>query len=68
MVIANMIRICNYLDIPSEIKDSVLDQLLHVGFCPAYGKQKAMKREMEKSQTGKLPQFLFVFRDEELIG
>ena len=68
MVITNMIRICNYLDIPSEIKDAVLGQLLHIGFCPAYGKQKAMKREMEKSQTGKLPQFLFVFRDEELIG
>lgn len=58
----------NYLDIPSEERDHVLDQLFHIGFCPAYGKKKTLKRELEKSQEGKLPQYIFVFRDNELIG
>lgn len=63
-----MIKICNYLDIPSEKKDAVLEQVLQIGFCPAYGKQKTMKREMEKSQPGIFPQYLFVFREHKLIG
>ena len=63
-----MIKICNYRDIPSEKKDVVLEQLLQIGFCPAYGKQETMKKEMEKSQAGTFPQYLFVFRDDKLIG
>ena len=63
-----MIKICNYLDIPSEKKDAVLEQVLQIGFCPAYGKQKTMKREMEKSQPGIFPQYIFVFREHKLIG
>lgn len=63
-----MIKFCNYLDIPSEKKDAVLEQLLQIGFCPAYGKLKTIKKEMDKSQTGTLPQYLFVFRDDNLIG
>ena len=43
-----MIDICNYLDIPREKKDAVLEQLLQIGFSPAYGKQETMKKEMEK--------------------
>lgn len=63
-----MEQIINYLDIPGQDRDAVIECVLHVGFCPAYGKQKSMKRELEKSQAGKLPQYLFVFRDNELIG
>lgn len=63
-----MIRFCNYLDIPSEKKDAVLEQLLQIGFLPAYGKRKTIKKEMDKSQAGTLPQYLFVFRDDRLIG
>lgn len=63
-----MEQIKTYVDIPDEKKDVVLEQLVHVGFCPAYGKVKTMKREMEKSQPGKLPQYLFVFRADKLIG
>ncbi len=63
-----MIKFCNYLDIPSEKKDAVLEQLLQLGFRPAYGKLKTIKKEMDKSQAGTLPQYLFVFRDDRLIG
>lgn len=63
-----MIKFCNYLDIPDEKKDAVLEQLLQIGFCPAYGKLKTMKKEMNKSQIGKFPQYLFVFRNDRLIG
>lgn len=62
------IKICNYRDIPSEKKDVVLGQLLQIGFCPACGKTETMKKEMEKSQAGAFPQYLFVFRDDQLIG
>lgn len=63
-----MISICNYRDIPNEKKDAVLQQLLQIGFCPACGKQETMKKEMEKSHAGTFPQYLFVFRDDKLIG
>lgn len=63
-----MEAIINYLDIPYKERDSVLEQLFHIGFLPAYGKQKTLKREMEKSQKDKLPQYIFVFRDNLLIG
>ena len=57
-----------YCDIPEERRDAVLSQLFRIGFCPAYGRQKTVKREMEKSRPGSLPQYLFLFREEELIG
>lgn len=63
-----METIINYLDIPYKERDSVLEQLLHIGFCPAFGKQKTLKNEMEKSQRDGLPQYIFMFRDNELIG
>lgn len=63
-----MIKFCNYLDIPNEMKVAVLEQLLQIGFCPAYGKLKTIKKEMDKSQIGTLPQYFFVFRDNRLIG
>ncbi len=63
-----MERIVNYLEIPDEEKDQIPEQLLRLGFCPAYGKQRTLKREMEKSRKGSLPQYLFLFRGEELVG
>lgn len=63
-----METIINYLDIPNQERDNVLEQLLHLGFCPAYGKQKTIKSQMGKSKKDKLPQYLFMFRDTELIG
>ena len=63
-----MINIRNYQDIPSETRDAVLEQLLQIGFCPACGNHETMKKEMEKSQTGAIPQYFFVFRDDRLIG
>ncbi len=63
-----MIKICNYLEIPNEQKDAVLGQLLLIGFSPAYGGRKTMKKEMDRSRAGSLPQYLFVFRDDRLIG
>ena len=63
-----MERIVNYLEIPEEEKEQTLEQLLRLGFCPAYGKQRTLKREMEKSRKGSLPQYLFLFREEKLIG
>lgn len=63
-----MVNICNYRDIPKAEKNAILEQLPLVGFGPACGNQEAIKAEMEKSQAGTLPQYLFVFRDDELIG
>ena len=37
-------------DIPEERRDAVLSQLFRIGFRPAYGRQKTVKREMEKSR------------------
>lgn len=63
-----MERIINYLDLSDDEKNSLFDSLLLLGFCPAYGKKKTMQKEMDKSKPYSLPQFLFVFRDTELIG
>jgi len=63
-----MIKIVNYLDIPDENKDDVLNQLYQVGFCTRNGNKRILKTEMDKSQKEKMPQFIFVFRDNVLIG
>lgn len=63
-----MIKFYNYLDIPGEMKADVLKQLLQIGFYPAHGNLKTAKKEMDKSQTGMLPQYLFVFQNDKLIG
>ena len=63
-----MERIVNYLDIPGEEKSAVIERLFHIGFCPAHGRQTTVKREMEQSKRDALPQYLFVFREDELIG
>ncbi len=49
-----MIEFCNYLDIPDEKKNAVLEQLLQIGFCPAYGKLKTIKKEIMYNNLRKL--------------
>ena len=63
-----MERVINYLDMSIDERDTALGSLLQIGFCPAYGKKKTMQREMDRSRPGVLPQYLFAFRNTELIG
>ena len=63
-----MQKILNYQDMSPEQRESALNSLSSIGFYPAYGKIKTMKRIMDKSVSEKMPQFYFVFRDKELIG
>lgn len=62
-----MERIVNYLDIPEEKRDAVMLSLRSLGFVSPAGLDAA-KAEMDRSRKGSFPQFLFVFREEELIG
>ena len=61
-------QILNYLDMSEEQKEKSLRDLKSIGFYPAYGKEKTMKKIMDKSIAGEMPQFYFVFRKEQLIG
>ena len=63
-----MERILNYLDLPPQERDAVCKQLRSLGCSPAHGTRRTMKKEMEKSRPGTLPQYLFLFRDDALIG
>ena len=61
-------QILNYLDMSEEQKEKSLRDLKSIGFYPAYGKEKTMKKIMDKSIAGEMQQFYFVFRKEQLIG
>lgn len=63
-----MEQIYNYRDMSPEQRESALHALSSIGFLPAYGGIKTMQRAMDQSAGEKMPQFYFVFRDEELIG
>lgn len=63
-----MEQIINYREIPIDRRLNVLNSLLDIGFTPAYGGVKTMKRIMDKSIPEAGPQFYFVFRENELIG
>lgn len=63
-----MEQILNYLDMSEEQRIEVLKSLSFIGFLPAYGNIKTMKRIMDKSVIGTRPQFYFAFRDSKLIG
>lgn len=63
-----MERIVNYLDMSVDEKNVLFDSLFMIGFRPAIGNKKTMQKEMDKSKPHCLPQYLFVFRDTELIG
>ena len=62
-----MEQILNYLDIPEEKRDRVLEALFHLNFYAPEGK-KELKRKMDASCRESLPQYRFVFRDDTLIG
>lgn len=51
-----------------EQRESALSSLSSIGFLPAYGSIKTMRRIMDKSVGEKMPQFYFVFRNKELLG
>ena len=53
-------QILNYLDMSEEQKEKSLRDLKSIGFYPAYGKEKTMKKIMDKSIAGEMPQFYFV--------
>ena len=60
--------IINFRDIPCDQKTHVINQVLSLGFVPAYGSEKTMMRIMNQSIEGNGPQYYFVFRDADLIG
>ncbi len=64
----DMEQIYNYQDMSPEQRETALNALSSIGFCPAYGKVKTMQKIMDKSSGEKMPQFYFVFRDTKLIG
>lgn len=61
-------QILNYLNMSEGQKEDALKSLKSIVFSPAYCKEKAMKKIMDKSVAGEMPQFYFVFRREQLIG
>lgn len=62
-----METIVNYLDIPAEARASVVHALFSLNFYYPGGEQ-AQKEIMDRSTPDALPQFLLVFRDDQLIG
>lgn len=68
MVDRHMEQFFNYRDMSPEQRELALNSLSSIGFCPAYGKVKTMRKIMDKSIGEEMPQFYFVFRDMTLIG
>ena len=63
-----MDEIINYRNLTEEEKDRCLAGLRQTSFCPADRDTGILRREMEKSVPGKLPQFVFVLREKKVIG
>lgn len=61
-------QILNYTDMSEAQRAHALKNLKNIGFYPACGKEPTMKKIMDKSIAGKMPQFYFVFRKDQLIG
>ena len=62
-----MYSIKNYRDIHADQRDHIIHDLLKF-FCPAYGGQITIKKELEKSIEGTLPQYIFLLEDNQVIG
>ena len=63
-----MDEIINYRDLDEQEKVQCLDELFKTSFrCPCRNGSD-IKAELEKSQEGSLPQFVFVRRDQKVIG
>ena len=63
-----MDEIINYRDLMECEKEQCLDELLKTSFNCSRSNIKAIKVEMDKTQEGSLPQFVFVRRDKKVIG
>ena len=63
-----MDEIINYRDLTDAEKKECLDELLETTFHSSNRNAADMKSEMERSQEGSLPQFVFVRRDKNVIG
>lgn len=63
-----MDEIINYLDLPENEKDRCLAELMATSFGPNHGDIGSIKDEMEKSERGRLPQFVFARRDGRVTG
>ena len=63
-----MDEIINYRDLDECEKVQCLDELLKTSFRYPDKNVKDIKAEMDKSQEGSLPQFVFVRRDKKVIG
>lgn len=58
----------NYRDMSTEQRELALNALSSIGFLPAYGGVKTMRRVMDQSDGERMPQFYFAFRGKELTG
>ena len=63
-----MDEIINYRDLDECEKIQCLDELIKTLFRYPDKNLKDIKAEMDKSQEGSLPQFVFVRRDKKVIG
>ena len=61
-----MNQIVNYLDLSDKEKRHLPAQLAAINFFPAKGGYSALRREMNRSQEGQLPQFLLA-RDADAV-
>ena len=66
--VSQMDEIINYRDLDESEKEQCLDELLKTSFSCPCSNVKAIKVEMDKTQEGSLPQFVFVRRDKKVIG
>ena len=63
-----MDEIINYRDLDESEKEQCLNELLKTSFGFPGSNVKDIKSEMDKTQEGSLPQFVFVRRDKKVIG
>ena len=63
-----MSEIVNYLALTEKEKRHLPAQLSAVNFLPARGGYSALRRELNRSREGALPQFLLVREDGEVTG
>ena len=66
--VSQMDEIINYRDLDESEKEQCLDELLKTSFSCPDSNVKDIKIEMDKTQEGSLPQFVFVRRDKKVIG
>lgn len=63
-----MSELINYLDLTEKEKRHLPAQLAAVNFLPAHGGYSALRRELNRSAPGKLPQLLLARESGEVVG